>query len=1036
MASRSYFSPLEVQEMTLVRRFHTTAFKSVAFNTQFPPFMTSEYALAPFSVESETSKKNANLTAQTTKYSAQLNCWPTNVSEITGSGGRKVAYLLSDTQGCNVRVLRRRYFPQPYNTSFVFRWNWEERVDTVKSPECFRTPESKHQLTVLFSRERKHDNDSKAEQGQGTTEFAHTPMFCQAQYYQQQVMATVSTDGLRPYDASVKPVSDQVPFDFSYFNLTLFETLASHETFGKAGQASKVKQDADEILQFTTAGEYFLTWEYPAPFIYSKPNFSEHDFYEPETLERELKQTFKLLFSLAVSQTLANQTTGIDQETASLTSEMAGIIVSRVFSALVESLFVLNAALSLILLYTCRKSQCCLSLNPNSISRLCGIDCPADAGKAFSEASNLDEKRFGLFLGHHVFRLRQNQPQQGAEIYFERVSGCEGPDISSLSAKGKKENADIRPFALTQRAGTLLVLVLIGSIATLIGLKMREVAQNGLSRPSNKSLALRVITKYIPTIFATLLEAFWVLLNRHYCTLQPFQKLCAGKARPSKTIETTYSAVPPPLALWRAIKAHHFNLAAVCVVTLLGNLLGIGLGALLNENETIVKYPRVFSPIHPDFDRLGSNDPNRLISQHHFQHLLANMSSETPLSPWLSREYFFQPYSVGDEQSPGNYMLRTRGFGAHANCKPISDLPIPTDFSNNITDWSNANWCNEGAVKMTGWFWAIQSIPDDGQRPKFHQGSPMSLESGCSPDDASGKSLGYPCTPEFTTGWARLSSEISQLQVSAVHCQPSLDVAIFDVVVDGMGLVQSYTRVTDVQLEPTLESSANLMLKMTTQVLGQRHMIWHNDTRSADPMSSMILTLTEERDFLNATLPPPDPSKLVPTIEQAFQRYFSMALSIDQDKLNLPEANSSETGYILATERRIFMDNRAFAIALAVLSIDILFAAIFLTWPWDVIRVLPRMPNDLASTLAYITPSRLMTTEWKETALGERTLSFGRYTGSDGKEHVGIEFDPHVQLLDAKRPSWTERLKKKQSDGKSSGISWHYRLLNHRRNDS
>ncbi|PHH78245.1 hypothetical protein CDD82_3157 [Ophiocordyceps australis] len=1036
IASRSSFSPWDAQFTTIVHQFQSTAFRLAAFDTKYPPFVSPEYALAPFSVEPDGYMGRANLTAQTTKYFAELNCWSTNfsVSETPTLQGPLPKYVLSDTHGCKVVVMELSGVTTDI-TAFLWRWNWDDSNNSTRSPECFDTPESTHQLTVLFSRNTKYGKDSKAEQGK--PQIAHTSMYCQAQYYQQQVMATVNADGFRPYDGLVKPVSDKVPFDASNFNLTLFEAIASHESYDRTVTVDgpNLEVDHGEKLGFTAWADYYINWEYPAPFIYSKPNFSEEILYDSHAFEFELKHTFKFLFSLAVSQTLTNETTEIDQETASLSSQMAGIIVSRVFSALVESLFVLNAALTLILLYTCQKSQCCLTLNPNSISRLCGIDCHADVDKAFSKASNLDEKSLGLILGHEMFRLCQNHQERGAGINLERLTFSEDQDMHSLSTKANKKKANIRPFALTQRAGTLLVVILIGSLATLIVLKMREVAQNGLSRPSKKPLALRVITKYIPTIFATLLEAFWILLNRHYCTLQPFQKLCAGKARPSKTIETTYSAVPPPLALWRAIKAHHFNLASVCAVALLGNLLGIGLGALLNENETTIQYPHGFSPIHRDFTKFNSLFPVRELnlSPRHFQYLLANMSSNVPLSPWVSKDYFFKPYSVGDKESTGNYMLRTRGYGVRANCKPIPRLPIPTHLNNSMRAWANTSWCDGDGVELTGWHWAIGTVL---QWSDLILDSPMSAETETSPKSWIDSKI-YSCPPEIITSWGRRSSIHSEIHASAVQCWPSLDVATFDVVVDGMGLVQSYTRVSNISLESSIEHSLTRVLKTTTQIPGGDGIInWHNDILSHSSMSDMILALSGERDFLNATLPPPDPSKLVPIVEEVFQRYFSMTLEINQDKLNLPEANDSATGYMLATERRIFMDNRALAIALAVLSIDILFAAIFSTWPWDVIRVLPRMPNDLASTFAYIVPGRLMTTAWRDRNSGETTLSFGRYTGLDGQEHIGIEFDSNVHLVEGKRPSWSEKLKKKQSGGKSSEKSWCYRLMNRRRNDS
>lgn len=108
----------------------------------------------------------------------------------------------------------------------------------------------------------------------------------------------------------------------------------------------------------------------------------------------------------------------------------------------------------------------------------------------------------------------------------------------------------------------------------------------GIRLPSRNPAVLSLVENYLPTVFATLLEPAWVLLNRMLCLLQPFDKLRRGNAEASASVKARYTSLPPQLVVWRAFRSGHILLAAVCVVALSTNILAVTLSAIIEERST------------------------------------------------------------------------------------------------------------------------------------------------------------------------------------------------------------------------------------------------------------------------------------------------------------------------------------------------------------------------------------------------------------------------------------------------------------------
>jgi hypothetical protein len=150
------------------------------------------------------------------------------------------------------------------------------------------------------------------------------------------------------------------------------------------------------------------------------------------------------------------------------------------------------------------------------------------------------------------------------------------------------------------------------------------------------------------------------------------------------------------------------------------------------------------------------------------------------------------------------------------------------------------------------------------------------------------------------------------------------------------------------------------------------------------------------------------------------RRLFAIILSLNTHIL-VSCPNGQVSGIISSQVHRIFMSRNMFIISIVLLSLNVFVAILYyLRRPK---RFLPRMPTTLASIIAFVAASRALprctgttaATILKSLSFNLRTkphilprpdrdlrlrFGFGKFIGTDGKPHVGIERHPLVVPLD------------------------------------
>lgn len=530
---------------------------------------------------------------------------------------------------------------------------------------------------------------------------------------------------------------------------------------------------------------------------------------------------------------------------------------------------------------------------------------------------------------------------------------------------------------------------------------------------------LQFLENYLPTILATLIEPFWVLLTRLLSGLQPFKELWSGKAKSATTIDSTYTSIPPQFVMWKALKSGHLILFAVCLMALLSNLLAVGLGSLFNEGLSMANYTETILPIHDTkFDNNLVANWSATISQRgeyldHMYVALANFSSGTALPPWISQEYYFQQYdlsNVSKEHKEDTYTLSTRGYGVDLNCTGIPSPERGYSISDYPQTFVNVTRCysNLDFLLRTVQFMALGRAPGP-SAVEFAQR--FAVDSGTPPECFQGFSLGWIRTPN--------GSDINAtFHANFAACRPSLQTATFNVTLKQDGRVLSYERTSDFETSTAAELIFNRLM-WSSRVPS---LLYHNDTLSRDWFNHFMMMLLDSRDLLDPQKPLVDLEILIPALQNVFRRTFAILLGLNAKVLfESPTADGTTTILRHTAETRIFMDDTSFIISMTILAMNILVAIVF--YVRGVAFVLPRMPTTLGSLIAYVAPSRMASPTHSHTpGQAARTFSFGRYIGKDGEVHIGVEMDPHVVPVDPKSLKGQEGLLRRLRTGSTEDL--------------
>ncbi|KAK7967725.1 uncharacterized protein PG986_002002 [Apiospora aurea] len=999
----SKLPPVDRQSPRMDATLLNTAFATTFLDHPLPPFTTHDYALLPAQYQGgpELMNKDTNLTVTTTKLWTDLECWP---AKATWEETRNF-YEFDNNRGCRVQDIPVDDY-SPYTMHYI-GWQTNSWSEYGLNLAGLCPEENKHQVLLVWAR--RYSQTSYANiSGEGPGQVEITASFCEPRYWKQQVQVSMSSNQSvlqAEHGDSVRPLGPAERLD-SEFNTTAFESFLS------GGQPPDMPDggDGSSFLYRVSRDRHFMgiglqqTLSNVIGFALGSNVTDLMVYKDPKRLTKTFEAMHQAMFSLAVARINSLETSPIiNYATGVIDVSRYGIAVSRRFSIAVESLLLAVALLNIGMWWSCRSARNKLLSDPDSIKGVASLVKQNRALRTvLSRVDAESDDGFRHALQKHHFYLQDVRDR--GEVQIDMIDSPSALEVNHSHHCSRLYKPDIP--------------------ATMNPLS--------LPLPMDNQFALEILENYIPIVFATLAESFWVLLNRLLATIQPFTELQRGHSPSSRSIDLKYTSLPPQLLLWKATKARHLLLGVVCLVSILGNGLSVSLGGLFNELPVIrdeaVEVPALQTPtvtnssLGPLFKKVDAS-PNGY--QDHFTIAEVHWTTGTKLPPWLTEEYFFLPFDLDRmaDVAAESYTARSHGVTAVPSCKPLAPTALTRTSIDPVQFSARPLQIGSGTPDALPWMECV-NLPELADNVMNRTGS--IAKSLYNPTDK--------CTWRYIRGWARSRTTaaddavIRDAEVTGFKCQPKFATAEFDITVDSTGRVLQANRVSDfgpLGQGPGNGSHIRDLEGIAFEYLEAIPMTspWHNDSRFGDGLNHFLSL--RNNSFADAAAPLPDPKRIVSEVE-AITKMLAAALFQQNPSIFEKAVNSTPNtqGTRRITITKIFMADVAFIISMALLSLNVITAVV--VYVFGPAPFLPRFPDTIGSVLGYVAKSRLTEPDWALTTTttttssedegedaekaSKTTYSFGRYTDMDGNEHLGIDADPFVVKVDKQgNPEWQEQ---------------------------
>lgn len=1007
---------LQEQNQALNTNFLMTAYGITWLGQAMPGYVTPQGALEPFKPDSEDAELlNATWTARTQLYGTSLKC---EAAEIKNDSSG-IAY--SNEKGCTTFGGNIHLDPVSQFGGLYIGYYLDQHVDYSLSGLGCPSPVNSHLFLALWGKSWLSPEPNV------------TALFCEPTYWSQEVNATVTVPGM---DVSkVVPSGPQIPLPDSQFNRSAFEYIIGTGA-QYVSQRADISRTTSNINQNASLVELGVnnTMTNMISFALGLSRLLPNNYTDPHNLASSLEKAHKLLHAIAVRQ-LMGPVSGNGQPRSSIVKITTNaIVVIRPLAITVEVLLALIVALALALLIQSHRRSNQLRKDPASITDVVSM-MTKDLLLRKSITLTGAEKFQAQLVNGKILMCESEAASQNVQSneYLDRRT-----QASSDMAQGHQSTPKIhriRPTEMRMSVGFAFISLLILALFTVAVMKTYSDKQTGLQLPSQKALVNQLVLNYVPIAFAAILEPTWLLLNRLLCVLQPFEELRWANAKSTRSLNLKYNSLPPQLNVWRAFRGHHYLLSAVCAIGLSANLLALSLGGLFEIDflpmEIMGNLTRRYEPTFSHVRRRPGVWDYQYVAK-------ANISGGVVLPPWTVPDTFFVPFAPGVTSELGQVELTsavTQGFGISANCDQsnFNDTAFITGEQN---FFSTEQRTPGGRRVVCGSF----MTPKGGQNNSnaalevFGQLQPlditqidMGISTGINIAANATQEEFLTCNSILVAGFLRANltvsfddmktdntnmdpyphiQRINSLTSLWMICRSMFITAPYDVTVDRSGYVQSYRSLgphaDDLSVyfpngtnSTSLIAAANAILSDGADTIPY----WHNDTFVDTWFAYYVKQLSNSTIFVDPTKPPPSFDSVVPYVEDIYTRLFAIVLSLNQHWLADANAEATISGTMIVPSRRVFISRPMFVITIALLALNIVVAITY--WTRRPQKMLSAMPYTIASIMEMVQGSGLVTDvenedEWEE----HWRFGYGKFVGTDGKPHLGIERRPFVIPLD------------------------------------
>lgn len=534
--------------------------------------------------------------------------------------------------------------------------------------------------------------------------------------------------------------------------------------------------------------------------------------------------------------------------------------------------------------------------------------------------------------------------------------------------------------------------------------------------PSKDPVIQALVENYLPTAVATLIEPFWLSINRLLCQLQPYEEL-QTPASAKRSLFLNYSSLPPQLTVLKAVRSGHLPLAVVCLMTLLANLLAIAFSGLFSHELRTIPSSAQFNPplaakvtfingtygpadgmsyrggasMAGSFAKYnetgafygGRGEEQFLAAESHYQR-------GTPLPSWTDESLLYLPFmsSSPDGNTRIKYRARTKAFGAKLECENIVASPPDGNSKASIFSWSvNADLKqkqrNGSVVDCRVGTGDPSTAGDNGIITRNHKAHEMSV--GCDtrkmavelfyfPEAPSYYAMGRDilptyaeieaCMPIVVFGWGRKTKyDCDQAEGYFLKCSQRVVVGDATVVVDSRGQLQE--KVADFEPDRRGQETVDEYFSNNFEnIFGQSNKYifkkpdntkYHNDSFASDSINYFMDRVADNSSHLDPNAPLPD-FDITERLSKAYSQLFAIWLGVNKEKLFLPVAEGTTTeGMEFRDEERVVISKPLFIVSEIILwTYALVTAIVYFRRPG---KYLPRMPTSIASVVTLFAAS-------------------------------------------------------------------------------
>ncbi|GAB7347094.1 hypothetical protein MBLNU459_g3224t1 [Dothideomycetes sp. NU459] len=912
-SSTAYMS-IEQQNSLLTGSYVQHVYNILWLNETLPPFMSRDYLLAPFRIVDETGtlQTTESWTGRTRLYSVDVACQPAirNLFNYISYNGCTFDGGMNPPSGIR---------PNQYATSYVGYW-YQESMDMYLVGAC---PVSANR-TFFAQWSRGQMNTSY-----GMEPIEATSLFCESSYYQQDVIATVVPPKMAV--ANVVPTGPKKPLSPDLFNITDFEWgfNAGTQEFQNRGPFPTFEwPDSSERLSYLDLAWYDDYVPGMAAFAIAAYQRQAPDYMNATLLADSYQAAYRLLFSRRLVDILSNDLNPETQTMGMRTYQTQSIVLVPVFVYIVEALLMVTLLAAVVLLYLSFVTSSNLRSDPADIASIMAL-----------AADKADLSGIGFAL------------LPTAQTWTSDEQGCISITTGSdpVPVTPVKPSDSVLPRELSGLFGILFLLMQVVVIVVLVCAFVRCREENGLPVPSSSLFVNQLVENYVPMVVAAFYEPVWVVVNRLICMLQPFEQLRRA-------------------VVGRALRAGHMSLALICIMALLANVLSVAFSSLLFEDTAAVVVSANFSrpykfPINGS--TLGNAsfvDNQRVYDQ--FYVAMSNLSAGTPLPPWTDESFFYIPFGGfnSTNDSRNLYQAVTQTVRASLECTGLSTTKQEDHVPYEIDH-------DDGAAPGSIKFSSTISF-DDGTTCDIVTSNMrvVGLPLGDNIAMETTEFLGA-CNNTIVSGWVRSQNATYQwtwnsaeqitgavgslgpVETSWIICKPKIFAGQRIVTVDHNGYVQSSSTVDESidNIEELFQPNSSDFLMHIHALLGSSDVFfaptWHNDSYPSDFFNYLMVTVKNNSDILDPSLPPPTMNETIPAFTALYANLFAIILGTNIPKVLRPERDGAVvSGSMISSEVRIFFSSSMFTLSIVILSLTHNTTAensLLLHYPFDFIATVP-----------------------------------------------------------------------------------------------